>query len=81
MSALAAYPLADLKLIYRTVHAQLTANTELLDSQLLADLQAYLQQQARAQGVSVTDHAQWDAWLGNPHTACAVRAAQRRTLE
>lgn len=78
---LAAYPLDDLKLVYRTLHSQLTVHTDLLDSTLLADLQRYLQEQARTDGVATADHAQWDVWLGNPVVACEERMAQRRTLK
>lgn len=59
------YPVGDLKLVYRVMHAQLATNIELMDSQLLHDLQTILQREAAAQGVPVTDHQQWDAWLND----------------
>jgi hypothetical protein len=59
------YPLTELKLIYRILHAQLPANPELMDSELLQDLQTYLQTKAREEGVDVSLHAQWAAWLNN----------------
>lgn len=68
MKTLADYPIDELKRIYRTLHAQLPAQPELMDSALLFDLQTYLQAQARAAGVDVAHHAQWAAWLaGRPY--------------
>ena len=57
------YPPAELKGIYRVLHAQLPLHPELMDSDLLHDLQRLLQQKARAEGVDVSLHAQWAAWL------------------
>lgn len=68
MRALDDYPLADLKQLYRLLHASLAENPELMDSELLHDLQTLLQRQARADGVDVSLHAQWAAWLsGTPN--------------
>jgi hypothetical protein len=55
--------LEDLKLIYRVLHIHLAEHEELLDSPLFTSLQEILQQAAYAEGVDVTDHAQWQAWL------------------
>ncbi len=63
MTALAQYPLQELKLIYRLLHAQLPQQPLLLDSELLQDLQTYLQQQATQDGVDISHHAQWARWL------------------
>ena len=57
------YPLHELKGIYRVLHAQLPQYPELMDSDLLHDLQRLLQQKAGAEGVDVSLHAQWSAWL------------------
>jgi hypothetical protein len=57
------YPLAELKGIYRVLHAQLPQHPELMDSDLLHDLQRLLQQKARAEGVDASLHAHWAAWL------------------
>ncbi len=65
MKSLDEYALGELKLIYRLLHNQLPEQLALMDSQLLHDLQAYLQQQARAAGVDVSHHAEWAAWLDN----------------
>ena len=63
MPALLQYELQELKLIYRLLQAQLPQHPQLIDSELLQDLQTYLQQQARHDGVDVSHHAQWARWL------------------
>ncbi|MEJ2398396.1 MAG: hypothetical protein P8Z67_09120 [Gammaproteobacteria bacterium] len=63
MTDLTQYPLQELKLIYRLLHAQLPQQPQLIDSHLLEELQAYLQQQASTDGVDVSHHAQWARWL------------------
>ena len=63
MTDLVQYPLQELKLIYRLLHTQLPQYPQLLDSEVLQDLQTYLQQQARQDGVDVSHHAQWAHWL------------------
>ena len=63
MTDLKQYPLQELKLIYRLLHSQLPQQPQLLDSELLQDLQTYLQQQAGEDGVDVSHHAQWARWL------------------
>lgn len=63
MDRLENYPVDELKLIYRLLHSQLPQQPELMDSELLHDLQALLQQQAAADGVDVSLHAQWANWL------------------
>lgn len=59
------YALPDLKRIYRTLHSQLQQDLELMDSELLQDLQGYLQSRASDAGVDVSIHAQWAAWLND----------------
>ncbi len=72
----------DAKLIYRVLHAHLREHTELLDSELLEALQGALQRRAREAGVDVTDHAAWDAWLGNVDAPpCEERLAGREVLK
>jgi hypothetical protein len=63
MPALSDYPLAELKLIYQLLHRHLPDTPELMDSQLLQDLQHHLQQQATQEGIDVSHHGQWAAWL------------------
>ncbi len=59
------YELSELKLIYRTLHARLQEDFELMDSALLLDLQTHLQTRAGEAGVDVSVHAQWAAWLND----------------
>ncbi len=66
MNALDSYPLAELKLIYTTLHAALTSEPRLMDSDLLQDLQSYLLTIAREDGVDASDHGAWAAWLAAP---------------
>ena len=75
------YPLAERKLVYRVLHKHLTEFPALMDCTLLDDLQAGLQADARADGVDVSEHGAWDAWLGNEVVACDVRMAARRLIE
>ncbi len=63
MKTLAEYDLMELKLIYRLLHSHLQDEIELMDSQLLHELQRYLQDKARADGIDVSVHAQWATWL------------------
>ena len=65
MKNLQDYPLQELKLCYRILHSQIQQNMELMDAELLDDLQRYLQQQATADGVDVSLHAQWSSWLND----------------
>ena len=74
------YPLDELKLVYRVLHSRLAAHLDLLDARFFADLQTYLHRRAQADGVDVTDHGAWDAWLGNEAVSCAVRVQDRSRL-
>jgi hypothetical protein len=74
------YPLAEGKLVYRVLHRHLTEHPDLLDATFFDDLQRHLQNQAQVDGVDVTDHGAWDAWLGNEPVSCATRMQQRSTL-
>jgi hypothetical protein len=73
--------LAEMKLVYRTLHAHLAEHLELMESEFFSELQRGLQANAKSAGVDVTDHAAWDAWLGNANAAtCDERVAGRRVL-
>lgn len=63
MSALDNFEMTDLKRIYRALHAALSRDVELLDSEFLSTLQTHLQQAATADGVDVSNHGEWDRWL------------------
>ena len=72
--------LDDLKLIYRVLHSNLADNLELMDSPLFSSLQDTLQQAAAAEGVDVTDHGAWAAWLGSSSPSLSVDGPDRRKL-
>ncbi len=72
MNELERYPLSELKLVYRLLHSQLSQQPELMDSDLLQDLQTLLQKRARQDGVDVSLHAQWAAWLNGGANLNAV---------
>jgi hypothetical protein len=65
MKPLDSYELTDLKRIFRTLHGQLQKDFDLMDSELLHDLQTWLQAKASNEGVDVSIHAQWAAWLND----------------
>ena len=65
MKTIADYPVTELKLIYSLLHANVSSHFELMDSELLSDLQTHLQNAASREGIDVTHHAQWQAWLDN----------------
>jgi hypothetical protein len=71
MSHLTAFDPQDLKLVYRTLHAQLLEQPELMDSAFLNELQLWLQTLAKLDGIDLSDHAQWDRWLGNAAERCS----------
>ena len=53
----------ELKVIYRLLHKNLLQEPSLMDSEFLQNLQTYLQKKSRAEGVDVSNHSAWDAWL------------------
>ena len=68
MKSLSDYQLSELKLIYNILHENIQTHFNLMDSELLSDLQTYLQQQAQKEGIDVTLHQQWKDWLdGQPN--------------
>lgn len=74
-------PLEEWRLVYRVLHASLTRHLELLDVEFLSALQKRLQEEATRDGVDVSHHAAWDAWLGNTNAPfCEDRVARRTRL-
>lgn len=63
MKNLQDYPLPELKVIYSLLHSQVLEQPALMDSDLLHDLQTYLQSQASQDNVDVSAHTEWAAWL------------------
>jgi hypothetical protein len=74
------YSLEERKLVYRVLHKNLVTTPALIDSAFLADLQTDLQRIAQTENVDISDHGQWDAWLGNETASCAVRIANRKLI-
>lgn len=62
-AVIAAHDMNELKLVYRALHKGLRTFPELMDSHFLTELQLFLQKHARQDGVDVTHHSAWDAWL------------------
>ena len=63
MKNLNEYPISELKLIYSLLHSQIIEQPALMDSDLLHDLQRFLQSQATQDNVDVSTHSEWAAWL------------------
>ena len=63
MKNLDTYAISELKLIYSILHSQVLEHIDLMDSDLLQDLQSFLQSKAKTDNVDVSDHGQWDIWL------------------
>ena len=80
MNRFAHHDLSELKLVYRVLHQHLMEHLELMDTAFLTDLQRWLQGVAGQQGVDISDHAAWDAWLGGVVVSCEDRVSQRRRL-
>ena len=65
MKSLSDYAISDLKLVYQLLHERLPTDPMLMDSDLLQDLQTYLQKMASQDGIDVSLHAQWSSWLND----------------
>ena len=59
------FDLKELKLVYRILHQNLMNHLDLMDSDFMGTLQSWLQYRASEDGVDLSDHSQWDAWLKN----------------
>lgn len=62
--------LPELKTTYRVLHRNLVEYPQLMECDFLDDLQRHLQRAAQADGVDISDHGQWDAWLGGEGMVC-----------
>ena len=80
MQRFSAFDVAELKMVYRILHASLVDNLELMDAVFMEELQKWLQYRAVQDGVDVSDHGSWDAWLGGKVVSCEERVAGRRVL-
>ena len=63
MQRFSAFEIDELKLVYQILHKNLLSNMELMDAEFMQAMQSWLQYRAGEDGVDVSDHAQWDAWL------------------
>lgn len=63
MTHFAHFELAELKLVYQSLHQHLMEHVELMDTDFFTDLQRWLQHVAAQQGVDVSNHGAWAAWL------------------
>ena len=63
MQRFSVFNIDELKLVYRILHQNLLSHMELMDGEFVEALQTWLQYRAGEDGVDVSDHAQWDAWL------------------
>jgi hypothetical protein len=57
------FDVQELKLVYRVLHKNLLGHIELMDADFLETLQTWLQYRAGQDGVDISVHSQWDAWL------------------
>ena len=74
------FDIHELKLVYRILHQNLLSNVALMDAEFLEALQSWLQYRAVQDGVDLSEHAQWDAWLDGKVVSCEERVAQRRVI-
>jgi hypothetical protein len=63
MQRFSTFEIDELKLVYRVLHQNLMSHMELMDAEFLEALQSWLQYRASQDGVDVSVHAQWEAWL------------------
>jgi hypothetical protein len=81
-AVVAALDAEELRLVYRVLHQHLGDHPELMDTDFLIELQTYLQRQAKAAGVDISDHSAWDRWIGNEDApSCDIRNRNRRVIE
>jgi hypothetical protein len=78
MQRFSTFEIDELKLVYRVLHQNLMGHMELMDAEFLDTLQSWLQYRATQDGVDVSMHAEWGAWLnGHPPPASTVEAEGR----
>ncbi len=67
-TVIGAHELAELKQVFRALHAHLPEHPDLMDTHFLAELQRFLHRRAIEDGVEIADHAAWDRWLAEGST-------------
>ncbi|MCG8419675.1 MAG: hypothetical protein MJE77_17215 [Proteobacteria bacterium] len=58
--------LNDMKLIYRVLQENMTKFPDLMECDFFDELQHFLQERAKAEGVGIADEGVWDSWLAQP---------------
>jgi hypothetical protein len=74
------YRISDLKRIYRVLHQHILEQTDLMDSEIFEDLQAYLQGAATLSGIDISHHDAWEAWLKDEIDPMVTFGPPRRHL-
>ena len=75
------YDLKEWKLIYLQLRNATLSAPDLLDSELLSDLQSYLQGKAESIDLDPLDHETWINWLNNAEKCGAsVQVSNRKPM-
>ena len=80
MQRFSAFEINELKLVYQILHKNLLSNMDLMDAEFLQAMQSWLQYRAGQDGVDVSDHAQWDAWLKGQEPPTAPKGPEGRVI-
>ena len=75
MQRFSTFDVDELKLVYRILHQNLMSHMELMDAEFTEVLQTWLQYRAGEDGVDVSEHAQWEAWLRGQAPTASVNNA------
>ena len=80
MQRFSAFDIDELKRVYRILHDNLLSDMELMDTEFLETLQRWLQYRATQDGVDVTDHSLWDAWIKGKAAPTDTQGAMGRVI-
>ncbi len=81
MQRFSTFDIDELKRVYRILHDNLLSDMDLMDTDFLEALQRWLQYRASQDGVDVTDHSLWDAWLnGKTAVSAAPQTGMGRVI-
>jgi hypothetical protein len=80
MQRFSTFEIDELKLVYRVLHQNLMGHMELMDAEFLDSLQSWLQYRATQDGVDVSVHAQWEAWLKGQAAPAPTVGAEGRVI-
>jgi hypothetical protein len=76
MQRFSTFEIDELKLVYRVLHQNLMSHMELMDAEFLDALQSWLQYRATQDGVDVSVHAEWEAWLKGQASPASTMGAE-----